>query len=119
MAAVKQLSPAELREFAQQFTAWQEYHSQQANEEAVLLAAIAENSHLPAAKQRRYERLRRKCEHKTLTAPELTEYQVLLQQLEARNVKRIKALVALAQQRGTTLEGIMAELDLPSADDAE
>ena len=119
MAAVKQLSPVELHEFSQQFTAWQERNSQQADGEAILLAAIEENSHLPAAEQRHYKRLRRKCERRTLTAHELAEYQALLQQLEARNVKRIEALVALAQRRCTTLEGIMAELGLPSADNAE
>jgi len=119
MAAIKELSPVELREFTQQFTAWQEHNSQQAGEETILLADIEENSCLPAAEQRRYKQLRRKCEHRTLTAHELAEYQALLQQLEARNVKRIEALVALAQRRGTTLEGIMAELGLPSADDAE
>jgi len=119
MAAVKQLSPAELHEFAQQFATWQEKNGAQADEEAVLLAAIQENSHLPATEQRRYERLRRKCERRTLTESELAEYQSLLQQLEARNVKRIEALVALAQRRGTTLRDIMAALSLSSADNAE
>jgi hypothetical protein len=119
MAAIKQLSPAELHEFAQHFTAWQEKSTTQADEEAVLLATIEENSRLPAPEQRRYERLRRKCERRTLTEHELAEYQWLLQQLEARNVKRVEALIALAQCRGTTLQGIMAELGLPSADNAE
>ena len=84
-----------------------------------MLATIGENSRLPAAEQRRYERLRRKCERGTLTEPELAEYQRLLQQLEARNVKRVEALIGLAERRGTTLQGIMAELGLPSADNAE
>jgi hypothetical protein len=119
MAAIKQLSPAELREFAQHFAAWQEKHTAQADEEAVLLATIEENSRLPVAEQRRYERLRRKCERRTLTGPELAEYQWLLQQLEARNVQRVAALIALAQRRGTTLQGITAELGLPSVDNAE
>ena len=119
MAAVKQLSPAGLREFAQQFAAWQEKNDTQADEEATLLAAIEENSRLPADEQRRYVRLRRKCERRTLTEHELAEYQSLLQQLEARNVKRVEALIALAQRRGTTLQGIMVELGLPSADNAE
>ena len=119
MAAIKQLSPAELHEFAQHFAAWQEKSSTQADEEAALLATIEENSRLPAAEQRRYERLRRKCERRTLTEHELSEYQRLLQQLEARNVKRVEALIALAERRGTTLQGIMAELGLPSADNAE
>ena len=119
MAAIKQLSPAELREFAQHFAAWQEKNSTQVDEEVALLATIGENSRLPAAEQRRYERLRQKCERRTLTEPELAEYQWLLQQLEARNVKRVEALIVLAQRRGTTLQGIMAELGLPSTDNAE
>ena len=119
MTAVKQLSPAELRAFARQFAAWQGQKSQQAAEEAALLADIEENSRLPVAAQRRYERLRRQCERQMLTARELAEYQSLLQQLEARNLKRLEALSAFAQRRGTTLRGIMAALGLPSDDDAQ
>jgi hypothetical protein len=119
MAAVKQLSPAELCEFIQQLTAWQQQNGQQAEEEATLLAVIEENARLPAAAQQRYERLRRKRERRTLTERELTEYQTLLQQLEARNVKRIEALIALAQRRGTTLRGVMAELGIHSEANAE
>jgi hypothetical protein len=119
MAAIKQLSPSELRELAQHFAAWQEKNSTQVDEEVALLATIEQNSRLPAAEQRRYERLRRKCERRTLTEPELAEYQWLLQQLDARNVRRVEALIILAQRRGTTLQGIMAELGLPSADNAE
>lgn len=119
MEVVKQLSPDELREFTRQFAAWQEQHNKQTEEEATLLASIQENSRLSANEQRRYELLRRKCERRTLTERELTEYRSLLQQLEARNVKRVEALIALAQRRGTTLRGLMAALGLQSADDAE
>jgi hypothetical protein len=115
MVAIKQLSPAELRKFAQHFAAWQKKNSTQVDEEAALLATIKENSRLPTIKQRRYELLRRKCEHRTLTEPEFTDYQGLLQQLESRNVRRVEALIALAQRRGTTLQGIMTELGLPNA----
>jgi hypothetical protein len=94
MAAVKQLSPAELQEFTPQLVAWQQQNGQRAEEEAALFACIQENSRLPAAAQRRYERLCRKCERRVLTDHELTEYQALLQQLEARNVKRLEALIA-------------------------
>jgi hypothetical protein len=73
MAAIKQLSPTELCEFAQRFAAWQEENSTQGDEEAALLATIEENSRLPAVEKRRYERLRRKCERRTLTGPELAE----------------------------------------------
>jgi hypothetical protein len=119
MTAIKQLSSAELHEFMQQFAAWQQHNGQQAEEEAALLARIEENSRLPAAEQRRYGQLRRKRERRTLTEREFTEYQALLQQLEARNVKRIEALIALAQRRGTTLRGIMAELGLHSEANAK
>lgn len=119
MTAIKQLSPAELRELMQQLAAWQQLNGQQAEEEAALLARIKENSHLPAAAQRRYEQLRRKCERKILTERDLTEYQTLLQQLEARNVKRVEALIALAQRRGTTLRSVMAELGLHSEANAK
>jgi hypothetical protein len=82
--AIKQLSSAELREFTWKFTEWQEQNG--AAEESVLLAEIKENSRLPIAEQqRRYERLRCKCEDKALIECEFAEYQSLLQQLEARN----------------------------------
>ena len=73
MMAIKQLSPAELHEFMQQLAAWQQHNGQQVEEEAVLLARIEENSRLPAAAQRRYGQLRRKCERRTLTEHELTD----------------------------------------------
>ena len=108
--AVKQLPPAELREFMQQFSEWQKQNGEE--DEAVLVTLIQEYSLLPPVEQARYEKLRHKCELTTLTEHELAEYQLLLQQLEARNVKRIETLNTLAQRRGTTLRGIMAELGL-------
>jgi len=92
--------------------------SSRTEEEATLLACIEENSRLPDTERRRYEQLRSKCEDKTLSEHELAEYQSLLQQLEARNVERVKALIDLAQHRGTTLRGIMTELELKGTDDA-
>src|SRR5512134_3465359 len=118
LAAVKQLSPAELHTFMQQLATWQQQNGQSIDDEAALLVCIKENSRLPTIAQRRYEQLRRKCARKTLTEGELVEYQTLLQQLEARNVKRIEALIALAQRRGTTLRGIMAALGLSNEADA-
>ena len=82
------------------------------DKEASLLATIQENSQLPEKEQQRYQQLWRKCEDETLSEDELTEYQWLLSQLEARNLKRIEALVALAQSRGKTLDEITAEPDL-------
>ena len=110
LSAIKQLPPAELREFTQQFSEWQKQNGEE--DEAVLVTLIQEYSLLPPTEQERYEELRHKCESTTLTEHELAEYQVLLQQLETRNVKRIEALSALAQRRGTTLRDITAEVGL-------
>jgi hypothetical protein len=117
LTAVKQLPPTELRKFERKFQAWRKQNGEQ--EEAALLASIKENSRLPDVEHKRYEQLRRKCERRTLTEKELAEYQSLLQKLEARNVKRVEALIALSKKRGTTLRGIMAELGLKGGDDAE
>jgi hypothetical protein len=118
IAAVKQLPPTELHEFERKFIKWQKRNGALADEEAKLLACIKANLRLPAADQRRYERLRRKHERTDLTESEFAEYQSLLQQLEARNAKRLEALLTLAQKRGTTLRGLMKELGLPSLKDA-
>jgi hypothetical protein len=87
-------------------------------EEATLLACVKENSRLPIADQRHYERLRRKHVRTELSEDEFAEYRSLLQQLEARNAKRLEALLALAQKRGMTLRGLMKALALPSSKDA-
>lgn len=87
-------------------------------EEASLLTIIQENSQLPEKKQQRYQQLWRKCEDETLTEDELIEYQALLSQLEARNLKRIEALIALTQSRGKTLGEIIAELGLKEGNNA-
>ncbi len=83
---------------------------QMIDKEAFLLATIQENLQLPKKEQQRYQRLWRKCENETLSEDELIEYQALLSQLEARNMKRIEALIALAQSRRKTLGEITADL---------
>ena len=81
----------------------------QTNKEAFLLATIQENSQLAKKEQQRYQQLWRKCEDETLSEDELIEYQALLSQLEAQNLKRIEALIALAQSKGKTIGEITAE----------
>ena len=88
------------------------------DKETFLLATIQENSQLPEKEQQRYQQLWHKCENETLSEDELTEYQWLLSQLEARNLKRIEALVALAQSRGKTLGEITTELGLKEGNNA-
>ena len=65
MAAVKQLSPAELHEFTQQFTAWQKRNSKHADDrkadEEIALIQMTK-AHLPAADTRRLKQLMAKSE---------------------------------------------------------
>ena len=70
------------------------------DKENSLLAIIQENSRLPEKDQTRYQLLWHKYENETISDDELTEYQTLLRQLETRNLKRIEALMALAQIKG-------------------
>ena len=87
-------------------------------EEAFLLVIIQENSQLSEKEQQRYQQLWRKCEDETLSEDELTEYQALLSKLEIQNLKRIKALTALAESRGKTLGEITTELGLKEGSNA-
>ena len=114
--SVRQLSPTELWEFTERFAEWQKLGD--IPDEAALLASIDENSRLPGEKHLRYQALWRKCEDETITDAELAEYQTLLSELYARNLKRIESLMALGQQRGKTLREMSAELGLKGANDA-
>jgi hypothetical protein len=129
-----QLSPAELRAFTQKLAEWQEQNGRQverseippsppfekggrgdlsgAEVESALLASIFENSRLPAAEQRRFNRLRRKRQAETLTKSEEAELQALWQGVEQMNVVRLEALTKLAQRHGTDVLTLMRELGL-------
>jgi hypothetical protein len=117
LTAIKQLSPVELHEFMQQLAVWQQHNGQQIEEEAALLARIKENSSLPTAKQRRFDRLRRKRQAGTLTKLEAAELRALWQHVEQMNVTRLQALADLAQRRSTDVKTCMRELGLAESPD--
>ncbi len=110
IAVIKSLPPAELRKFNRQFSTWQQHGREIADDEALLLERIKENSVLPASQKRRFDRLRRKRQKESLTAGELEELQGFWRQVEQMNVQRLEALYQLAQRRGMTLREIMREL---------
>ena len=83
--------------------------------EAILLAQIEEYSRLPHKKAERYWQLRHKREDTPLTEAESEEYGSLIQEWETRNLKRLRALINIAQKRGTTLRGIRTQLGLKEA----
>ena len=110
IAVVKQMPPAELRKFSRRFIAWQQQGHQTADEEALLLARIEENSRFPAADQRRFNRLRRKRQAETLTKGEETELQAFWRRVERMSATRLEALHELARRRGRSVKTLMREL---------
>jgi len=110
MAAVKQLSPSEWHEFQHQLAAWQAQNGVREATEAELVTCIDVNSRLPAATQRRFNRLRRKRQAEMLTPAEAEELQALWQRVETMNVTRLQALTTLAQRRNTDVRTLMRDL---------
>jgi hypothetical protein len=108
MAAVKQLSPAELREFKRQFAEWQKKNGKQENEEAALIQAT--KARLPATDERRLKQLITKSERGMLTPKELEQYRALAQQAERFNITRVEALAELVQRRGQPVRVVMKEI---------
>ena len=84
--------------------------------EPILLAMIEENSRLPQKKHVRYWQLRDKQEEEVLTESESDEYEALIREWEARNVERVRALIALAKKHGTNLRGVMKQLVLKGSE---
>jgi hypothetical protein len=115
MTAVKQLSPAELREFAQQFSAWQEKNGAQVENETALIQAT--KARLPVADARRLKRLIAKSERGTLIPKELDDYRRLAQQAEQLNVQRVEALATLVRTQGKPVHVVMAEIGWESGED--
>ena len=78
--------------------------------EAALLAVIQRQ--LPAEQQRRLDALRDKLEAETLTEAERTELLELVERVEAADVERAEALLALAQRHGVSVRQLMEDLGL-------
>ena len=118
LETVKQLSPAELREFEQQFAAWRaldgnpDLHSLNRADEEGLLACILENSSLPTSDQSRFNRLRHKRQAGKLTGTEEKELQALWERVEKMNVTRLEAVAELSRRRGTDVKTLMRDLGL-------
>jgi hypothetical protein len=110
MAAVKRLSPGELRAFTNLFKDWQSQNGHGAAEEAALLTCIQRNSRLTVAVQRRFDRLRNKRQAETLTPSEEVQLQALWQRVEQMTAARLEALGELARRRGTDVRTLMREL---------
>jgi thiamine pyrophosphate-dependent acetolactate synthase large subunit-like protein len=99
MEEVKKLTPEEFRRFWEQLSAWR------AKQEQKFLRTIRENSQLPPKKQRRFNQLRRKLQNETKLLS-------LWQEVERRNVERLRALIELAKLRGVSVQELMRQLGI-------
>ena len=84
--------------------------------EAICLAKIEKNSHLPLQKQRCFDLLRGKLHAEMLTQSEGIELQNLWQSVERMNSKRLEALVELTQKRRIYLRALMDEMGIGKSD---
>jgi len=140
LAAVKRLSPTDLREFTRQFGQWQAYNSVEATQgvAAVGLPSVdhrppgdgfeakpsqpprpghqemaliqATQARLPKADAQRLKQLSAKSESGTLKERELEEYRTLAHQAEQLNVKRVEALAELVRLKGKPVHLVMEEI---------
>jgi hypothetical protein len=78
--------------------------------EAKLLQQI--NLGLSEKTWRRYSALREKLEDETLKSDEQQELIIITDQIEAANVRRMEALIKLAELRKTTLDALIDVLEL-------
>ena len=85
-------------------------------EEAICLAKIEKNSHLPLQKQRCFDLLRGKLHAETLTQSEEIELQNLWESVERMNAKRLEALIELTQKRRIHLRALMDEMGIGKSD---
>jgi len=104
--AVAQLSGDELEEFLSQVKLLRQRQA----DEADLLAVVQRR--LPAEQQQRLDELRDKLEAETLTDAERDELLELVERIEAADVERAEAMLALAQRRGVSVRQLMEDLDL-------
>ena len=115
IAAVKQLSPAELHAFTKWFGAWQQQNGSREDEDAALVQAT--KVRLPIADVERLKRLIAKSEGGTLTPKELDTYRTLAQRAEQLNVRRVEALAELVRRRGQAARVTMEEIGWASGTD--
>ena len=103
---VAQLPPNELDDFLARVSLIRQRQAKEAD----LLTVIEQQ--LPADQQQRLDTLRDKLEAETLTEAERVELLELVERIEAADVERAEALLALAQKRGVSVRQLMKDLDL-------
>lgn|SRR5487761_1127423 len=115
MATVKQLTPAELRDFKRRFADWQHANGEQADEEKALVEAC--EARLSAADERRLKTLIGKSERGALRPNELQTYRTLVRRAEKLDATRLAALAQLARRWGRPVRDIIEIIGWKGGDD--
>ena len=103
---VTQLPSDELEEFLTRINIVR----QRQTNEADLLAVVQHP--LPPEQQQRLDELRDRLESETLTDAERAELLDMIERIEAADVKRAEALLALAENRGVSVRRLLQDLGL-------
>ncbi len=116
--AVEQLPPQELTKFTRRVIALQAGRggSLLVDEEEQALLVTVEGRLRPDL-QSRLNLLRKKSRKRPLTPPEQAELLQFAQQVEEQDLRRVEALVNLAQKRGVTVTALMHDLGLETSYD--
>jgi hypothetical protein len=111
--AVQRLPAAELHEFTRWLAEWQDQNGCPAD--AALIAQT--KVRLPAAEERRLQRLNAKSQRGVLTAKELQNYQDLAQRAEQLDGTRLAALAELVRRWDRPVDVVMAAIGWKGAKD--
>lgn len=116
MASVKQLPPAELRDFTRRFLAWQQANDTPTDSESELRQLC--QLRLPEAQERRLRTLINKSERGELHPKELEEYRTLVRHVEKLDGARLAALAQLARLWEKPVSTVMKLVGWEAGNDA-
>jgi hypothetical protein len=107
-AAVRRLSPGELRRFTLWLAEWKDQNGGPVEDETALIQMT--KARLPPADERRLKRLSAKSERGKLNREEMQEYRTLARQAEQLDGKRAAALAELVRRSAKPLAVVMKEI---------
>jgi predicted DNA-binding transcriptional regulator YafY len=113
--AVGQLNPEELETFVSEVLALRNRRLSPSLDktESELFEII--NQGMPEETQHRFAQLKARLQADAMTPEEQAEFLQITDQREKQNVRRVEALVALAQHRGVTVHQLMEQLGIKTA----
>lgn len=109
---VEKLNPTELEAFVDEVLSMKARHHVPSLDQKETELLLAVNQKLPTALQSRFEFLTKKRREGSLTEQEHAELLGLSDQIEKRDLERLKLLSELAQLRGISLRALTVQLGM-------